>query len=77
MVVLSSARAESTSMASMVTLTPAHNAVLALLDGLPEDIEADAELVALLLGVREAEAARLLDELEAAGDIASATGPMQ
>jgi hypothetical protein len=39
---------------------------------------ADAALVAeLLLGVPEAEAARLLDALEAAGDIASATGPMQ
>jgi hypothetical protein len=77
MVVLSSARAESTSMASMVTLTPAHSAVLALLDWLPEDIEADAELVAHLLGVPEAEAARLLDELEAAGDIAGAIGPLQ
>jgi hypothetical protein len=44
---------------------------------LPEDVEADAEVVGDLLGIPEAEAARLLDELEAAGDIASATGPLQ
>jgi hypothetical protein len=50
-------------------------AVLARIDWLHEDVEADAELVAYLLGI--AEAARLLDELEAAGDIASATGPLQ
>jgi len=61
----------------MVALTPGHAAVLALIDWLPEDVEADAELVADLLGVPEAEATRLLDELEAAGDIASATGPLQ
>jgi len=61
----------------MVALTPAHDAVLARLDWLPEDIAADAELVAHLLGVAEAEAARLLDELEAAGDIAGAIGPLQ
>jgi DNA-binding IclR family transcriptional regulator len=61
----------------MAALTPAHNAVLALLDWLPEDIEANAERVAHLLGVPEAEAARLLDELEAAGDITSATGPLR
>jgi DNA-binding IclR family transcriptional regulator len=58
-------------------LTPAHDAVLALLDWLPEDVEADAGLVADLLGVPEAEAAQLLDELEAAGDLVSATGPVQ
>ena len=61
----------------MAALTPAHDAVLALLDWLPEDVEADAEVVGDLLGIPEAEAARLLDELEAAGDIASATGPLQ
>jgi hypothetical protein len=54
--------------------TPAHDAVLALLDGLPEDVEVDAGLVAGLLGVPQAEGARLLDKLEAAGDVASATG---
>jgi hypothetical protein len=53
-----------------------HDAVLALLDWLPEDVEADAEVVGDLLGIPEAEAARLLDELEAAGDIASATGSL-
>jgi DNA-binding IclR family transcriptional regulator len=61
----------------MAALTPAHDAVLALLDWLPENVEADAEVVADLLGIPEAEAARLQDELEAAGDIASATGPLQ
>ena len=61
----------------MAALTPAHDAVLALLDWLPEDVEADAEVVGDLLGIPEAEAARLVDELEAAGDIASATGPLQ
>jgi DNA-binding IclR family transcriptional regulator len=61
----------------VAALTPAHDAVLALLDWLPEDVEADAEVVGDLLGIPEAEAARLLDELEAAGDIASATGPLQ
>jgi DNA-binding IscR family transcriptional regulator len=61
----------------MATLTPAHDAVLALIDSLPQDVEADAERVADLLRVPEVEAARLLDELEAAGYIASATGPLQ
>jgi hypothetical protein len=61
----------------MAALTPAHDAVLALIDWLPEDVEVDAELVADLLRLPEAEAARLLDELEVAGDIASATGPLQ
>jgi hypothetical protein len=40
-------------------------------------VDADGELVAELLGVPEAAAARLLDELEAAGGIASASGPTQ
>jgi DNA-binding IclR family transcriptional regulator len=61
----------------VTVLTPSHDAVLALLDLLPEGAVADAELVAELLRVPEPEAARLLDELEAAGDIASATGPVQ
>ena len=52
----------------------AHDAVLALLDWLPEDVAPDAELVAALLNgnVPEPEAARFLDELEAAGCVASA-----
>jgi DNA-binding IclR family transcriptional regulator len=57
--------------------TPAHDAVLGVLDSLPEDCEADAELVAQLLGWPEPEVARLLDELEAAGDLTSAVGPRQ
>jgi DNA-binding IclR family transcriptional regulator len=61
----------------MAALTPTRDAVLALLDWLPEDRDADATLVAELLRIPEAEAARLLDELEAAGDIASATGRLQ
>jgi len=61
----------------MAVLTPSHDAVLALLDWLPEDVEADAELVADLLRIPEGEALRLLDELEAAGCLASATGTRQ
>jgi hypothetical protein len=34
-------------------------------------------VVADLLGISEGEAARLLDELEAAGDLVSATGALQ
>ena len=52
-------------------------AVLAGIDWLHEHVEADAEVVTDLLGIPEAAAARLLDELEAAGDVASATGPLQ
>jgi hypothetical protein len=52
-------------------------AVLARIDWLHEDVEADAKVVADLLRIPEAEAARLLNELEAAGDIATATGPLQ
>jgi hypothetical protein len=59
------------------TLTPAHDAVLAVLDWLPADTEADAALVADLLVIPQAEAARLLDELEAAGCLTSATGLVQ
>jgi DNA-binding IscR family transcriptional regulator len=57
-----------------MTLTPSHDAVLALLDSLPEDTMADAALIADLIGVPEAEAAQLLDMLEAAGCVASGTG---
>jgi hypothetical protein len=57
--------------------TPGHDAVLALLDWLPDDVDADAALVAGLLRIPETEAARLLAELEASGDITSATGPAQ
>jgi DNA-binding IclR family transcriptional regulator len=53
-------------------LTPAHDAVLELLAWLPEDAEPTAELVARLLRIPETEAARLLDDLEAAGCVASA-----
>jgi hypothetical protein len=59
------------------TLTPAHDAVLAILDWLPVETMADAALVAALLAMPEADAAWLLDELEQAGCVASATGPVQ
>jgi DNA-binding IclR family transcriptional regulator len=55
----------------------AHDAVLALLDWLPKDVAPDAELVAELLNVPEAEALRLLEELEVAGCLESATGLVQ
>ena len=61
----------------MSTLTPAHDAALAILDWLPVETMADAALVAALLAMTEADAAWLLDELEAAGWVASATGPAQ
>jgi hypothetical protein len=61
----------------MAALTSAHDTVLALLDWLPKDVDADAELVADLLRIPEVEAARLLDELEEAGCLTSATGPLQ
>jgi DNA-binding IclR family transcriptional regulator len=66
-----------TLMGRRVELTPAHDAVLAVIDWLPDGVAADAALVAKLLDVPEAEAARLLDQLEAAGCVASATGPVQ
>ncbi len=59
------------------TLTPAHDAVLTILDWLPVETTADAALVAALLAMPEADAAWLLDGLEAAGWAASATGPPQ
>ena len=61
----------------MPDLTSAHEAVLALLDALPAGSVVDAEEVADLLDVSEAEATRLLDELEAAGCVTSALAPMQ
>jgi DNA-binding MarR family transcriptional regulator len=59
------------------TLTPSHDAVLAVLDCSTPDTVADAVLVASLLDVPEAEVVQLLDELEEAGCVASATGPVQ
>jgi hypothetical protein len=44
-------------------VTKAHEAVLRLLDRLPEEIEADATLVAALLRIPEAEVLRPLEEL--------------
>lgn len=55
----------------MPDLTAAHDAVLAVLDWLSEDVVADAATVAEVLAISEAEAARLLEELEAEGCIAS------
>src|SRR4029453_13198042 len=54
--------------------TSGHDAVLALLDWLPEDVDADAEVVADLLRIPEAEAARLLAVLEENGDINTSAG---
>ena len=62
---------------AMLKLTPAHDAVLAILDWLPMETMADAALFAALLAMPEADAAWLLDELEEAGCVASATGPVQ
>ena len=61
----------------MPILGPAHDTVLAALDFLPDDIEADAKVIAQVLDIPGAEAARLLAELEAAGCVASATGALQ
>jgi hypothetical protein len=58
------------------TLTPAHDAVLAILDWLPMETMADAALVAALLAMPEADAAWLLDGLEAARNFwGAASGP--
>ena len=59
------------------TLTPAHDAVLAILDWLPVETMADAAFVAALLAMPEADAAWFLDDLEEAGCVASAKGPVQ
>src|SRR5262249_8622125 len=63
--------------ALVVTLTPAHDAVLALLAWFPDDANGDVTLTAQLLYVPEAEASRLLDELEDAGCLTSAMGSLQ
>jgi DNA-binding IclR family transcriptional regulator len=55
----------------MSTLTPTHDAVLALIGRLPSDAEATAEMIPESLCIPEAEAARLLEDLEAAGCVAS------
>jgi hypothetical protein len=55
-------------------LTSTHDAVLAVLDWMPRDIVADVAPVAPLLAIPEEDAARLLDELEEAGWIASVIG---
>jgi hypothetical protein len=49
---------------------------VAVLDWLPEDVEVDAALVTDLLSVPGSGGARLLDEEEEAGCVASATGPV-
>ena len=61
----------------MATLTPTHDAVLAVLDWLPVEMVADAAVAAALLAMPEADAAWLLDGLAAAACVASATGPVQ
>ena len=58
-------------------LADADNAVLAMLGRLPADVDADAALVATSLRWPEPAVARLLDELEAAGCVASASGSTQ
>jgi hypothetical protein len=49
----------------------------AVLDCLPAKTVTDAALVAALLAMPEADAAWLLDDLEEAGCVASAKGPVQ
>jgi hypothetical protein len=61
----------------VLKLTPAHDAVLSVLDWLPVETMADAALVAPLLAMPEADAAWLLGELEEARCVASATGTVQ
>jgi hypothetical protein len=56
---------------------PAHDAILTVIDCLPPGTLISAALVAWLLGMSEAEAARLLDELVAARCLVSAVGPLQ
>lgn len=58
-------------------LTAGHDAVLRLVDWLPEDAEPDAVFVGDLLCIGEREAARLLDELEQSGLLASGEGGLQ
>ena len=61
----------------MPTLTPAHDAVLAILDWWTVETVADAALFAAFLAMPEADAAWLLDDLEAAGCLVSAKGLVQ
>jgi DNA-binding IclR family transcriptional regulator len=56
----------------MRTLAASYDAVMQLLLGLPHDVGATAKLVANELDLSEAEAARLLAELEALGLLTSA-----
>jgi hypothetical protein len=58
-------------------LTPAHDAILRHSTGWPQYVTADTALVAALLEVPEAAAVRWLDEMESAGYLTSATGPVQ
>jgi hypothetical protein len=57
-------------------LTLAQSAVLTVIDALPDGTVVDAALIAWLLEMPEAEAARRLDELVAAGHLVSDTGPV-
>jgi hypothetical protein len=61
----------------VAALTLAHDAVLAVVELLPEGMPASAVLVARAVGISEGAAERLLDELEAAGCLVSAIGRMQ
>jgi hypothetical protein len=60
----------------VLTLTPAHDAVLTIVDWLPVETVANAALVAALLALAETDAAWLLHDLET-GCLASATAPVQ
>jgi hypothetical protein len=59
------------------TLMPAHDAVLALLDWLPEGTEVDAALVADLIDIPEPDAAGFSTTWRRPGASASPTGPLQ
>ena len=62
--------------APVADLTLAQSAVLTVIDALPDGTVVDAALIAWLLEMPEAEAARRLDELVAAGHLVSDTGPV-
>ena len=64
-------------MSTAERLTDEHDLVLAALAVLSPDVDADAALVAALIRWPESVVARLLADLEAAGCVASATGPPQ
>ena len=61
----------------MPALTLAHDAALAVVELLPEGMPASAVLVARAMGISEAAAERLLEELEATGCLVSAIGRVQ